>query len=365
MANSDLDNPFNITKATDFTNQQIAEYWVDFHTSNGEDLVYYLNPHDLTPKYIIGGKGCGKTHLLRYYSFPLQLLRHSNSAAQVLRNDKYIGLNIDLGAMNSARMFGCGLEEDRWDAIFGYYLELFIAINLLNVVQTIFEDIGISVDKQIGFIENVKRVLCQQSDIRFESTLPGLSEYINDLKKNVDYNVNNAALKRSISESDLQIKFSPGDIVFKLPALLASEFKEFSEVNFVFILDELEKLREYQKIYVNTLVWDKRSPSTFWIGARTYGFTTRATKSGEILRNGSEIREIRLDQIMQENEDKYKDFAVNLCARRLRDIIGDMSSFETSKKKQQIDGYFETFDENTLFETLKNKNGLRHQREFK
>ena len=63
-----MHNPFNVTKASEYSDEQINKYWV----SMGDDNI--LDTSDYTPKYILGGKGCGKTHMLRYYSYPLQKL---------------------------------------------------------------------------------------------------------------------------------------------------------------------------------------------------------------------------------------------------------------------------------------------------
>jgi len=49
-----INNPFSITKATDFTDSQINEYWVNVNRDYN-----ILNPNELLPKYILGGKGCG------------------------------------------------------------------------------------------------------------------------------------------------------------------------------------------------------------------------------------------------------------------------------------------------------------------
>ncbi len=362
---TEVNNPFNITKATDFTNQQIADYWVDFHTGNGEDLVYYLSPSDLTPKYVIGGKGCGKTHLLRYYSFPLQTLRYENDLKKVIEIDNYAGLNIELGAMNSARMYGCGIEEDQWDTIFGYYLELFVGYNLIDTIILLFKGIAISKEREEDFVRKLKETICFNQDASFDNTLSAFKNYINDLKKHVDYHINNAALKRSINYDDLQIKLSPGDVFFKIPALVTNVINELQKFRFIFILDELEKLREYQKIYINTLVWDKRIPSTFWIGARTYGFTTRKTKTGEVLRPGSEMQIIQLDELMREDEEKYKEFAITLCAKRLTDLISIAIERPINEIRKGIDSYFEPFKEEIFFEKILKRTELPHQKKFK
>ena len=56
-------NPFSVVKANEFTITQIIDNWVPFSGSeNG--FVAALNPQELMPKYVLGSKGCGKTHLV-------------------------------------------------------------------------------------------------------------------------------------------------------------------------------------------------------------------------------------------------------------------------------------------------------------
>ena len=57
------------------------------------------------PKYVIGGKGCGKTHILRYFSYPLQRIREENIIT-LLQKDRYIGFYCILGGLNSSRFEG-------------------------------------------------------------------------------------------------------------------------------------------------------------------------------------------------------------------------------------------------------------------
>lgn len=367
MKNVEIENPFSVTKATDFTNQEIADLWVDFYTKSGEDLGHYLNPSDLMPKYVIGGKGCGKTHLLRYFSYPLQKLRNEDSYS-LIKHDKYIGLHIDLGAMNSARMYGCDVKDDQWDSLFGYYLELFAGLHLLKALRDLFLGLKIDKEKEALVISNIKKTVCYEKDIFFGNSIEEFSKYINEQKKIVDFHINNAALKRSIDFEDLNIKLSSGDIFFVIPKVITETIAELQKVKFIFILDELEKLREYQKIFINTLVWDKKAPSTFWIGARTYGFTTRSIRTGEVLINGSEFQEISLDDLMSEDENRYKTFAINLCAKRLKGVIpiSDYDGSNIGELRSQIDEYFQDFNEDIFLDGIqKSKRELPHQRNFK
>ena len=67
-------NPFNITKAVDFNDQEINDYWVDI--PSGEGFAAMAKPTSPMPMLILGGKGSGKTHLMRYFSYPLQRIRY-------------------------------------------------------------------------------------------------------------------------------------------------------------------------------------------------------------------------------------------------------------------------------------------------
>src|SRR5580704_925424 len=67
-----LREPFEVTKASDFTDAQIAATWVDL---SGGGFFELADPRSPMPLMLLGGKGSGRTHLMRYYSFALQKLR--------------------------------------------------------------------------------------------------------------------------------------------------------------------------------------------------------------------------------------------------------------------------------------------------
>jgi hypothetical protein len=360
-----INNPFSVTKATDFTDQEIADYWVDFYSGNDEELSNYLNPNDITPKYILGGKGCGKTHLLRYYSFPLQQLRNKNNVKDIIEKEGYIGIIIGLGATSSTRLVGQGISDEQWQAIFAYYIELYVGLSLINVIQSIFTELGISREIEECLINATREKIYIEGKSNFENTLASFSTFINNLKKQVDFQVNNAAVKRKIDSKDLSIQISPGDLFFEFPKLITEHVSELKDAKFIFILDQLETLLEFQKIYINTLIYDKRIPCTFWVGSRTHGFTTRKIKSGEFLKIGSEFTELNLDDIMRENENRYQEFAINLCAKRLRTEFDFNFPNDSNKIKKAIDEYFDDFDERIIFADLNKKRELPHQKLFR
>jgi hypothetical protein len=80
-------NPFSISKASDLSDQEIRDFWVD--EINFSDLI---EPRSLKPKIIVGGKGSGKTHLMKHFSYDRFLIFDKVSASISLSNKSRISL---------------------------------------------------------------------------------------------------------------------------------------------------------------------------------------------------------------------------------------------------------------------------------
>lgn len=311
-----MKNPFVITKASEYSNDQINDYWVSV---GGKEV---LDTSDFTPKYILGGKGCGKTHLLRYYSLPLQILRNG-SIQDALVNDKYIGIYSVLSTIDSNRFDGKGISQDKWVALFKYYFELYIASFLLETIREFIESVD-GKSNEGDFVEAVKRLFLM--DIQLESpTLASLLDYIEHRRKDIDYSIENVAFVGDFQNVDINI--SPSKLLFGIPKALGKIYPIFKDVLFIYIMDEYEKLFEWQKRYVNSLVWEKEHPATFWVGARKYGYTDMRTEGGEELKKGSEYEPLFLDDYFQQNEKEYIKFAQQLIAKRLNGSTKDVEVF--------------------------------------
>ena len=74
----------------DFTDVQIDSYWVDFAAEGGFQEA--IQPRLDMPMLILGGKGSGKTHIMRYLSFPLQRIRHSADVVSGIAAEGYLGV---------------------------------------------------------------------------------------------------------------------------------------------------------------------------------------------------------------------------------------------------------------------------------
>ena len=61
-------NPFEITKAVDFTDLEIDQLWVDWPAPGG--FAEFVNIRSPMPRIVLGGKGTGRTHLMRAFLGP-------------------------------------------------------------------------------------------------------------------------------------------------------------------------------------------------------------------------------------------------------------------------------------------------------
>jgi len=337
-------NPFSVVKANEFSYEQILQYWVDFGEIEEDGFISSLNPKELMPKYVLGSKGCGKTHILKYYSFEARLLKYGNDIAELLKKDGYIASYWRLDGLSSTRFNKNSKDIAEWKELFGYYFELHQAIIALKLYQritdalktprSVIEDIITGVTKQVGISLKVQ-------------TIDELVSFLTSRRIEIDKEIIDFAFTKSIHWDKVKPLFPFGTLIFEIPYTFSERIKELKGVNYVFVLDELEKLRvDWQKEILNTLVFEKKNNCTFWVGARKNGYTTRNTLSGEPLHDGHEFVSVDLDSILRRDEKAFMRFAVNLFKRRLE--ICELPSIEP-------ESLFENFDDKKFIEAFSGK----------
>ena len=118
-------NPFAITKASDFTDSEINETWVDWPAPGG--FVERLNIRSPMARIITGGKGAGRTHFMRHYSASVQVIRGVDNPINQIRQDGVLGIYAPCSGLNSSRFRQRGQTAERWLSIFGHYVDVWLA----------------------------------------------------------------------------------------------------------------------------------------------------------------------------------------------------------------------------------------------
>jgi len=332
-------NPFVITKAVDLTDEQIQSLWVDV-VNEPNAMAESARPASPMPTVILGGKGSGKTHLMRYHSYELQVLRYREAALQVRRGierDGYIGMYLRCSGLNAGRFSGKRQPEERWRQVFAYYIELWLAQSLLRV----------AIDLNLGSEDGDEEVLCQEILQLFDKVPEGNAKTLRDialllatLQKDLDYRANNCVVTGKLEP---EILVTAGKLIFGVPRILSQRYGFLKETKFVFAIDEYENLSEPQQRFINTLVRERELPSTFRIGGKLYGIKTWGTESAEeeILLN-SEYELLPLDERYRANKSKYREFANALIRKRLAASFEPNGTQEESGPIGDISKIFET-----------------------
>jgi hypothetical protein len=327
-------NPFEVTKAVDLSDKEINDYWVDFDATG--TLTELIRPESSMPMLILGGKGSGKTHLMRRVSYSSQKLLSQTTLCEDLQAAGYVGIYLRCGGLNSSRFAVEG--ADFLARVFPFYMDLWLGQLTLAVLADIAEACDSLRNAEERITKSIHGLLflgVADHDLaaKVPTTFIDLKDQLHALQRTVDLAVNNY---RSRAEPDLTILTVPGDLVFAIPRLVCEHAEGLCDVQFLYLIDELENLGREQQKYVNTLIRERQNPVSFRVGARLYGVKTYDTYSeGEANKQGSEYELLELDSFLREKRG-YPEFARRLCARRLTE-----AGFTTAASGKVLDSHFE------------------------
>ncbi|OGU56385.1 MAG: hypothetical protein A2V66_06055, partial [Ignavibacteria bacterium RBG_13_36_8] len=297
---------------------------------------------------ILGAKGSGKTHLMRYYSFHLQKLRNVQNLIEGIYNEGFIGIYTLCSGLNPYRFCGKNISEDRWKSVFAYYFELWLAQITLGVLKEISEHTSEGIFNKANIYKRIVDLFDFRTNVKLE-TFQDIINFINDLRKSVDMAVNNAFIPGKLDALD--IKVTTGKLIFGIPKVIVSEIDKFRKIKFLYLIDEFENISKDQQIHVNTLLREKEAPSTFKIGVRLYGMKTYLTYSGdEENKEGSEFEKLILDKYLREYD--YKKFFRGMCEKR---ILYNKEVYEKDSSNVKLEKYFEEFTNQDIVENIKQK----------
>lgn len=315
-------NPFEITKAVDLTNEQINELWVDLGDT---DHGFYdvIKPTSSMPMFFLGGKGSGRTHILKYFSYELQKMRFTSGVCSGIKKDGYIGIFFRLGTLAESRFSGLGIDSDRWKKCFQYFMDLSIAYKTLTVFEEIFKDCSIDVDYS-ALSKSISNLFDKRGNEFKGLTLREIIEKIEQFKKDIDYAVNNAPFNRDLL--NIEILATEGKLIFDIVNILVQHIEDFEKISVLYLFDELENISFEQQKYIQTLIRMRENPVSFIFSGRLFAVMTKLTQcltgrgEGEPLENirNSEFEEVILDNELRKASN-YSEFIKKLCLKRVQE----------------------------------------------
>lgn len=325
-------NPFTLVRASDYTDSQINDLWVEL---GPEVINAVLEPKAVHSKYILGGKGSGKTHILRYYSYTASRLRRpKETGVSVVRRLHFLAIFLRATALDAAR-FELGTERhSRWQTLFGVYLELRLVEGLLDALCDVKSSSPDLLFNDAAFVGVLARTVTDTELAHCES-LEDLRHWAIEWRRVIDEAVNNAAFTGSL---DLRIPFSIGSLCLPVKDALSKWSAEMQDIPLIYLIDEIENFSVDQQKVINSLVRYAEGKATFRITGRLYARKTRQTIDGEENREGAEFRTTNLDFVLR-GYPRYAEFAQQFVLKRIA-----ASGSSINQRDVELRRIFETLD---------------------
>lgn len=263
--------------------------------------------HALTtarPCFLVGGRGTGKTTVLRGLSYEGQLALSKNNTASI-RGWPYYGIYYRVDTNRVAAFKGAGLSEEKWVAIFGHYMNLLLCDQTMQFLEWY--------QLYTGTPTELSARACRKVSLSFgldpSGTNADLAEQIELARIEFEAFINNVAdgggPQLSLQGAALDTLF---DAIAKIP--------EFKDKRFFFLIDEYENLHDYQQQVFNTLIKHSGELYTFKIGVKELGWRRRTTlNENEQLISPADYAVINIAEELE--GDRFKDFAFAVCQERL------------------------------------------------
>jgi hypothetical protein len=268
---------------------------------------YFPELQTARPCVLVGGRGTGKTTVLRCLAYEGRFAL-ADRAAEDIRSWKYYGFYYRVNTNRVTAFTGSELPDADWVRLFAHYMnlelcELVVRFLLWHTVHTGDQELGpvdcrdVAVSLNLDPCTSVRELTdaLSSSRIRFEA-------YINNIADG--------------ERPPLSLQGAPIDLLLARVQALP----HFHDKLFFFLVDEYENFVDYQQQVINTLIKHGSGVYAFKIGVRELGWRQRNTlNENEFLVSPADY--VRID-IGDKLADRFADFAAQVCNERLRRIPG-------------------------------------------
>src|SRR5215213_8597922 len=277
-----------------------------------EEPQYWPDLSGRRPCVLEGGRGTGKTTVLRGMSYQGQFARAEHNIGSV-GEWKYFGLYHKIDAGRVTAMRGEELEEEQWIRLFSHYLNLILCDSLCGLLAWL-EQHGIAVDLPAASCTAVAATLNLEPLASHQALAGAIRESLDHFESYVN-NVADGGGPR------LSMRGAPVERL--IDSLREQTF--FADRSFVFLVDEYENLEPYQQRVVNTLVKHTKPGWSWKIGVRELGWKDTSTlAASEWLEDPADYRRIPITSRF--DDAAFRTFAAQVCSKRLQRLWSELAA---------------------------------------
>lgn len=271
---------------------------------------YFPELRTARPCMLVGGRGTGKTTVLRCLSYEGQFAL-AKKRVEAIDSFPFIGLYYRVNTNRVTAFKGAELEEPDWIRLFAHYFNLVTSDLALRFLQWYHLHRPDTPQLQANACELVAESL----HLPRSSTTRDLAENMDQSRLRFEAHINNVA---DGERPLLSLQGAPLDVLMDAIASLP----QFAGRNFFFLLDEYENFEDYQQQVVNTLIKHSGQTYTFKVGIRELGWRRRATlNANEQLISPADYVRINITEKLAGR--RFSQFALDVCNARISQLAGE------------------------------------------
>jgi hypothetical protein len=270
---------------------------------------YFVELKGNRPCVLQGGRGTGKTTVLRGLSYQGQYALYNNTIEKFDKNN-FIGIYHRVNTNHVRAFIGGSLNDIEWQKIFGHYFNLIICREILFFIKWHKE----TTKNDEVFSQRICTLIAKSIHILTPcENLEVLLQVVEEAMYEFQSQINNIS-----KETKLQLSM-PGDPI-RLITECATSLPQFKNKMFYILIDEYENYTDYQQQCLNSLIKHNTELYTFKIGVRELGWRIKNTlNEEESLLDPADYVLINIEQKFTEG-DYFNGFAKEVCQQRIKEL---------------------------------------------
>jgi hypothetical protein len=271
---------------------------------------YFPQLETLGPCILVGGRGTGKTTVLRCLSYEGQFAL-ANEDVNYIASMPYYGFYYRADTNRVTAFRGPELRRETWIKLFAHYINILLCDQVLQFLRWYAE--------RCPNDPMLARHDCNNIAISLHlmpsSTTQELLDNLNLSRLHFEAYLNNLNEDRV---PPLSLQSAPISELINATVRLP----QFRNKYFLFLIDEYENLLDDQQMIINTLIKHSGEKYTFKIGVRELGLRVRATMNpNEQLKSPADYVRINIAETL--SGPAFKSFAHEICNQRINQLRAD------------------------------------------
>ena len=257
------------------------------------------------PCVLIGGRGTGKTTVLRALSYEGQFALKGRRV-DTIDEWPFFGMYYRVNRNRVEAFRGPELTEREWTKLFAHYMNLVLCDQALRFLSWY----ALHLPDSTTLSEEACNRVSDSLHLGGARSLRDLAHHSAASRVVFEAYINNVA---DGNRPPLSLQAAPVDVLFEEIAQLP----QFRERAFFYLIDEYENFLDDQQEVMNTFLKHAAAPYTFKIGVRELGWRRRGLIGGGTERLSSPADYVRVDIAEKLEGAGFRSFAQEVCNQRL------------------------------------------------